>query len=296
MGWLFTKKNTVTTVNSFNTRAALGALNALIATNTGNVRSNNEDAALIACATSEKELRRKGCLLLLADGMGGHNSGEVASSTALDAFTTAYYSSRGNVSASLREAVKKANETVFNKSFTSPEYNGMGTTLTAVAIMGNSLYLAHVGDSRAYLFTRDSFRRLSKDHTVVQQLIDMGAIPEAAAATHPERNVLLSALGTKAHLQADVMKLDEHLTDDNLLLLCSDGLYDMVQEQEIFSIIRQTFSIDEMASMLIDRACANGGYDNITVLIAAKSPAYSMRRLKTTGDADIASLNENLQQ
>lgn len=290
MSWFFPKNNNSTRLNNFN-KACVGNLNAVIATHTGKVRTNNEDAAVICYPAADALLTEKGMLLLVADGMGGHNSGEVASALAINSFKEAYFGHKSNALKSLKFAAQQANKVVFDTAQTNAAYNGMGTTLTTIAVVNNSLYLAHVGDSRAYLFNKDSFKRLSKDQTLVQQLIDAGTVAKESAATHPQKNILLNALGTKANMEASVIKLDESFTDDNLLLLCSDGLYDMVSEPEIHALIQRTNDMDEILNRLINKALINGGHDNITILIASKKTAFQMRSLKNTEDVDISLLN-----
>ncbi|HEX5152620.1 MAG TPA: Stp1/IreP family PP2C-type Ser/Thr phosphatase [Parafilimonas sp.] len=295
MSWFFRKNNRAPRLNSVN-KACVGNMNAVMATHTGNVRTNNEDAAVICYPHAEGLFAEKGLLLLVADGMGGHNSGEVASALAIHNFKEAYFEHTGNILKSLKSAAQKANKVVFDTAQTNAAYNGMGTTLTAIAVANNSLYLAQVGDSRAYVFTKNAFKQLSKDQTLVQQLVDAGTITAESAATHPQKNILLNALGTKADMEASMLKLDESLDDNNLLLLCSDGLYDMVSEAEMLAAIEQTSDMDEILNLLITKALANGGSDNITILIAAKKTAFHMRASKDTEDVDISLMNENLQQ
>lgn len=290
MSW-FIKRDNVQ-VRQFRNRAVVEGLTAVIATDRGNVRTNNEDGAVISFLR-EPLVKNKGCLLALADGMGGHNSGEVASELALAVFTEAYFSRNGNPCKSLRYALKKANDIVFEASLSDPKYAGMGTTITAVAVIGNSLYLAHIGDSRAYLFEKNSFSRLSKDQTVVQQLVDAGQITEAEAIGHPERNVLLTALGTKPSVAGDVWKADTTLGEENILLICSDGLYDLVADEDIFAIINAAASIEAAAYDLISEAKKRGGHDNITVLLATKKEQSSIPLLKSTQDFDIPLMIEN---
>lgn len=285
MSW-FLKKDDVQ-VRRFRNRAVLEELTAVIATDTGNVRINNEDGAVISFAEDPLQ-KNKGCLLALADGMGGHNSGEVASEIALTVFTDAYFNQRGNICKSLKYALKKANQAVFDASLSDPQYAGMGTTITAVVIRGSSIFLAHVGDSRAYVLGKDSFLRLSKDQTVVQQLVDMGQITEDQAASHPERNVLLSALGTKPLVNGDVLKADISFDTGNTLLLCSDGLYDLVADEDITAIISASENISAAADRLVAEAKKRGGHDNITVLLATREEQSSIPRLKSTRDIEIS--------
>ncbi|MGC4232562.1 MAG: Stp1/IreP family PP2C-type Ser/Thr phosphatase [Niabella sp.] len=284
MNW-FLKKDNVQ-VRRFRNRAVLEELTAVIATDIGNVRTNNEDGAVISFA-EEPLQKHKGCLLVLADGMGGHNSGEVASEIALTVFTDAYFNHRSNICKSLKYALKKANQSVFDASLSDPQYAGMGTTITAVVIRGSSVYLAHVGDSRAYFLGKDRFLRLSKDQTVVQQLVDMGQITEDQAGSHPERNVLLSALGTKSHVNGDVLKADIAFDTRNTLLLCSDGLYDLVTDEDIIAIINASENISAAADRLVAEAKKRGGHDNITVLLATREEQSSIPRLKSTRDFEI---------
>ena len=290
MGW-FIKRDNVQ-VRRFRNRAVFEELTAVIVTDVGNVRTNNEDAAVISFAegTSQKD---KDCLLVLADGMGGHNSGEVASEIALAVFTDAYFTHRGDICKSLKYALKKANQAVFDASLTDTQYTGMGTTITAVVIRNSNVYLAHVGDSRAYFLGEDSFLRLSKDQTVVQKLVDMGQITEAQAASHPERNVLLNALGTKPQTQGDVLKTNSTLGAENTLLICSDGLYDLVSDEEILAIANASKSIETIAYDLIAEAKKRGGHDNITVLLATGKKQPAIPQLKSTRDFEIPLMTEN---
>lgn len=291
MGWFLERDNVQ--VRRFRNRAVFEELTAVIVTDMGNVRTNNEDGAVISFA-EETLQKNRDCLLVLADGMGGHNSGEVASELALAIFTDAYFNHRGNICKSLKHALKKANQVVFDASLSDPQYAGMGTTITAVVIRNNDIYLAHVGDSRAYLFGKNSFLRLSKDQTVVQQLVDMGQITEAQAIIHPERNVLLNALGTKAQTNGDILKINNTLGAEDILLICSDGLYDLVTDEEILTIVNASHSIETIAHDLIAEAKKRGGHDNITVLLATGKKQPGIPQLKSTQDFEIPLMIEKL--
>ena len=272
-------------LHQFRNRTVIEGLFTVIATDKGNLRTNNEDAALISYASGNLS-KNKGCLLALADGMGGHNGGEVASELALSSFTNAYFNHRGTTQQSLQLALKKSNQEVFYKSLSDPEWAGMGTTLTAVAIIGSDLYMAHVGDSRAYLINSDNCLRLSKDQTLVQQLVDLGQISAAQAESRPDRNVLLSALGTKAVVTGEVRQLKNNWTDEDTLLICSDGLYDLVNDHEIFKIVHSYTDIEIAAHVLINEAKKRGGHDNITVLLATRRQ-QEIPDLKDTRDLEI---------
>ncbi len=290
MSWFLRKEKVQ--AHRFRNRVVVEGLTAIIATDTGNLRSNNEDGALMSYL-GEPLVKNKGCLLVLADGMGGHNSGEVASDLALTSFTEAYFNHRGGITKSLKYALKKANQVVFETSLSQPQYAGMGTTLTAIVLVGNCIYMAHVGDSRAYLFEQNRFCRLSKDQTVVQQLVDMGQITEAQAAAHPERNVLLNALGTSSSVMGEIVKADQDFGSEDILLLCSDGLYDLVSDNEIFAIISASETIEAAAAHLISEAKKRGGHDNITVLLATGRTQPAIPSLKNTRDFEIPLMSEN---
>lgn len=285
MGW-FSKQKPVT-LQLFRSRATINRFSAAIVTDFGNVRTNNEDGALICFPREEAVLKNKGCLFVLADGMGGHNCGEVASELALEAFSNAYFNAKGNVLKSLKNAVGAANSYVYKAALTHPKYAGMGTTLTAVLVKNEALFLAHVGDSRAYILNENFILKISKDQTLVQQLLDLGEITASEAAVRPDRNVLLHALGTQPNCFCEVVKINTPLGDDDVLMLCSDGLYDLVADEEIKRIADNCANIEEMGNALVQQAKRNGGYDNITVLLATKIKQPSIPQLKNTGDYEI---------
>lgn len=270
--------------NSFHASATALGLNMLVVSDIGNLRTNNEDLAMVAIPASEKELLSKGILLLLADGMGGHNSGEVASSMALENFSKSYYATKGNMYKRLKKAVEKANSEIYKDSMNNEAHSGMGTTLTAFAINNTEIYLMQVGDSRAYILQNEELKQISKDDTVVQLLVDTGKITAEEAAVHPERNVLTNALGTKPDIEAQLKKTDDIKIDNITLLLCSDGLYDLLNDEEIKSILLSGDNLNTIAETLISTAKERGGYDNITVLLASDKKEVLPQSLKETQD------------
>jgi protein phosphatase len=224
----------------------------------GQVRAGNEDSLLML-----------GTVFAVADGMGGHRGGEVASATALGPLAGLDGRSFDDAQAALdalSEAAVAANAEVSRRSRTEPELEGMGTTLTAVLVDGDDAHLVHVGDSRAYLLREGVLVQLTDDHTLVQALIDQGRITRDEASEHPHRSVITRASGVGSDVEVDRVSIT--LADGDVLLLCSDGLTGVVDDDEIAAIITEHgahAAVDE----LIARANAAGGPDNITVLTLA---------------------------
>lgn len=229
-------------------------------TEVGLVRELNEDAFLIG------PNRR---LLAVADGMGGHQAGEVASKLAvvtLDRFSQLIEDAvePGPI---LEQAFLEANSEIWRQGKLNPDFHGMGTTLTAVAVIGSRAVGVHVGDSRLYLWRRGVLRQLSTDHSVVEELVRSGAITSQTALNHPFRNILTRALGTEQNVQVDL--IDEKTAAGDRLLLCSDGLTNMVLDEEIETILNNpSKTLEELVNELVALALRRGGYDNITVVLA----------------------------
>ncbi|TVR29555.1 MAG: Stp1/IreP family PP2C-type Ser/Thr phosphatase [Nitriliruptor sp.] len=223
----------------------------------GRVREGNEDAYLVADS-----------VVAVADGMGGHLAGEVASSTALEPLRELdgrIFPDAGEALAALRDAVVAANETVVQMAADEPSYRGMGTTLTAALLEGRRLHVAHVGDSRAYLFRDGTFSQLTDDHTFVQHLIDEGQITREEAAKHPQRSMITRAIGVSEEIDVDAMTLE--LQPDDVVLLCSDGLTGPVSDQAIAEVLGSDDDLDTSLDRLIEMANEAGGPDNITAVI-----------------------------
>ena len=222
------------------------------ATDVGKVRGHNEDAYLVD--------DRLG-LVAVADGMGGHQAGEVASATALEALRAAVTSGEG-----IRDAVTSANEAVYDKSTTDERLRGMGTTLTAATLAtGGTLLLGHVGDSRAYLLHDQKLQRLTTDHSLVEELIQSGELTPEEAEADPRRSMITRALGIEPDVDVDLYPTQ--LSSGDRLLFCSDGLTGMVSEEEIRTILADDHDPSAAARRLIAAANTAGGIDNITVLV-----------------------------
>jgi protein phosphatase len=222
------------------------------ATDVGRVRTGNEDAYLVDGGIG---------LIAVADGMGGHQAGEVASSTALEALRAAV-----NSGEALREAIVAANDAVFEKSGADEGLRGMGTTLTAGTMAaGGTLLIGHVGDSRAYLVRGGALEQVTSDHSVVAELVEAGELTEEQAELDPRRSMITRALGVEPGVDVDVIPL--RLRAGDRVLLCSDGLTTMVREEEILTILQREVDPTRAAGALVDAANDNGGSDNITTVV-----------------------------
>lgn len=225
-------------------------------THTGLVRNQNEDTIRVANGDCG--------LYILADGMGGHLAGEVASSMTADEIEKRLSRCGEPSTEILREAIAQANAIVYEKQLTVPEMRGMGTTLTVLWEGREHVYIGHVGDSRAYLFRDGMMRQMTEDHSLVGELLRAGAITPEKARTHPQRNMITQAVGTDISVHPDVFQIIK--TPGDKWLLCSDGLTDMVEDQWIAQTIAQK-DASAAAQMLLDEALKNGGKDNISVIL-----------------------------
>lgn len=222
------------------------------ASDVGRGRSENEDAYLA------DEARR---LYAVADGMGGHRAGEVASATAIESLREAFGAGRV-----LDEAVGEANAAVFAKASANLEMRGMGTTLTAVALLDDHIaLLGHVGDSRAYLMRDGGVTQITEDHSLVEQLVREGRLSPEEAAHHPQRAIITRALGIDPEIEVDTYRVD--LRPGDRLVLCSDGLTNMVADDAIAGVLRRQPDPQRAAETLVDMANKAGGDDNITVVV-----------------------------
>ena len=227
-------------------------------TDKGRVRELNEDS----CFVAEHE---KFVVAVVADGMGGHNAGEIASLCATEGLKD-YISSEDiteNTNEKLLECFKKINSDIYKKGVTTRGLIGMGTTLTCAVIIEDKIHIAHVGDTRVYIIN-DSVTRLTEDHSYVEELLRMGRITKEEAKTHPGRNQLTRAVGTEDEIKTDLY--EAQIKKGDILLLTSDGLTNMLEDDEIKEILFKYDSLDEALSELIYEANLNGGFDNITAV------------------------------
>lgn len=211
-------------------------------------------------------LAKKGALLIVADGMGGHAAGEVASEMAVSTVSTLYYQdTNSNVAASLLRSIKYTNALIYQRAKQQAEHNGMGTTCVAAVLLDNRAYVANVGDSRAYLVRRGWVRQISQDHSWVAEQVRAGAMSEAEARMHQMRNMITRSLGSLPEVEVDIFI--EQIQAGDTLVLCSDGLSGMISDNEIGQIVEQ-YTPQQCVHHLIERANAHGGTDNITALVA----------------------------
>jgi len=231
-------------------------------THPGKIRTNNEDTVAFVIPTGAI---RGDALLLVADGMGGHAAGEVASRIAAEMFHRCFFAVKGRpLHDVLAECFDTANAEIFEAGQHNPEYAGMGTTCTVIAVRNNHAWLAHVGDSRAYIMRNDDFHQLSEDHTLVAEMVRQGSLTRDEAAISPERNVIVKALGTAAAVAPKIWTDGMPLRPDDRLLLCSDGLSDLVTDMVMKGLIATRSPIDACQA-LIDAALDAGGHDNVSV-------------------------------
>ncbi len=212
---------------------------------------------------------KKGVLMAIADGMGGHGGGEIASQITVDTLIETYYNDPSpSITESLKEAFLKANEAVIAKQLENAELARMGATLVAVVIRKTNMYFAHAGDSRGYLIFDNEISQFTEDHSFVASLVKAGAITEEEALTHPERHVITKAIGLSSDLTVEASQIDHSLEKGLYLLLCCDGLHGVVADEDILSAVNQYKEPKIISEKLVEKANASGGPDNITVLIA----------------------------
>jgi serine/threonine protein phosphatase PrpC len=241
-------------------------------THLGKVRKNNEDSLLsIEMSRMNQDAMQPICLEAIADGMGGHASGELASSLVIDAIAQVgafelvamqnpAYESYADW---IKRAMQSANQAVYEARQSAG--NDMGSTLVLGLLAGSQAYLGHLGDSRIYLVNQEAIRQLTTDHSLVQQLVEMGKITQSEARFHPQRNVIYRSLGEKKEVEADY--LSQQLFPGDRLLFCSDGLSNVVDDQEIHRVILKATSAQEACDRLVELANFAGGEDNISVII-----------------------------
>ncbi len=231
-------------------------------TNKGVVRKNNEDACFVIPGSD---------VYMVADGVGGNNSGEVASRTAVVQIAGFVNDNdiRENTTPDqifgyLAEAIGTANGAIYDLGKDQPQYRGMATTIVVAYLFRGEGYIGNVGDSRAYLFRQGELSRVTKDHTYVNELIDKGVITEDEAESHQQKNVITKALGAEPAVSPDFYKLPLHSGD--VLILCTDGLYGEVGEERMLEVLKEKKSMNDTCADLVDLANQAGGRDNITVV------------------------------
>ncbi|MDF2841194.1 MAG: protein phosphatase [Clostridia bacterium] len=249
----------------------------------GLVRKVNEDDFLCLKLNDLLKLEEPAAdlyLCIVADGMGGRNAGEVASSMAVHEIVefiqekyinvlTEQNISEENIFDLIRNAIDYSNEKIYKKSLLNKEYVGMGTTLSMILITNNMLYYGHVGDSRIYLIRKNKITKLTEDHSLVAELVKQGTIKPEEAFSHPQKNIITRALGTEFDIEADLGK--QEIIEGDYILLCTDGLSNLLKDSEMKELVISAKDVKDACDNLIDKAKENGGFDNITVVVIHNS-------------------------
>lgn len=238
---------------------------ALATSDKGMVRDMNQDYYYISKSYDEYNL------YILADGMGGYVGGEIASSLAVNSVEEYINKNIKNLEAINRDTLQKlikasmeyANKIVYEKSKTDINLSEMGTTLEVCLIYNNKVYIGHIGDSRVYRIRKNIIRKLTTDHSYVEKLVKDGTITKEEACHHPKKNMLIKALGCEEYIEPDI--LVKGFLKDDILLICSDGLTNLVSDKEIYEIV--TNNLENADKLLIQKANIKGGYDNITAVV-----------------------------
>jgi serine/threonine protein phosphatase PrpC len=241
-------------------------LNTATLTDIGRVRIVNEDRAVV------QENMNGFALAIVADGMGGHQAGDIASQMAIEIIhqhlqTIAPDASLEDRKACLKEAAELANEKIFEFAAQRENYHGMGTTVVAVVADEHTIVIGHVGDSRVYQIHAEGIDQLTEDHSLVNVLVKSGQITREEAGHHPRRNVLTRALGTEEKVDVDIQ--DRSWSSGDILLLCSDGLSSLVSREQLLALVNSSGPLHEKARLLVNEALEAGGDDNITVVLVS---------------------------
>lgn len=231
-------------------------------TDVGRKREVNQDYVFV----SNQPIGNIPNLLVVADGMGGHKAGDFASKFVVQVLQSELSASEEDgPEAMMKKAIKAANHLLIAESKKDVSLEGMGTTLVAATVIEHTLYFANVGDSRLYLLN-DEIRQLSKDHSLVQEMVRLGGINKEEAKHHPDKNIITRAIGAKEDVEIDFFEY--RLKKGDIILMCTDGLSNMVEDEVIFQIVKSSRDVVEAVERLIERANSNGGSDNIGVIVA----------------------------
>lgn len=229
-------------------------------TDIGKIREHNEDYLIVDKTIS---------LFIIGDGMGGRQGGEVASEVGVKTICSfirdSVRANNDNIPSIIHQAFHVANRIIYTKAFQEPDLNGMGTTIVLALCHNDKIYIAHVGDSRAYLIQNEKIKQLTQDHSITGELLKAGKITEEEANKHHLRNFLTKALGTKEIVKPDIISIS--LQEGDLILLCTDGLTDMLKNKEIKDIILNSNNPQKTCEKLIFTANKNGGKDNTTIIL-----------------------------
>lgn len=240
-------------------------------TDIGKKRTTNQDYVY----ASQEAVGNLPNLFIVADGMGGHKAGDLASRYTVEIFVQdVKYSTEENPISIIESAIRTANLALMEKAAESVEYEGMGTTLVVATIVGKSIYIANVGDSRLYLVNNE-IQQITRDHSLVEEMISLGELDKKSARVHEKKNIITRAVGADPDLIADFFEV-EYMPGD-IILMCSDGLSNMIEDSDIKNIVNEGNELSEIAHKLIEVANNNGGKDNIAVVLV--EPEYDEVKL-----------------
>lgn len=223
-------------------------------------RENNEDCVKVP-------VNNEAALAILADGMGGHSAGETASRLAVDTAAAVIKKGGGTPEALMRRAVSAANRAVYDYATEHPECRGMGTTMVIAMPFKSRYFVANIGDSRLYHWNGGELKQITRDHSYVEELVRAGLITREQAAVHPRKNVIMKAIGVEKEQEADLFS--EEWGPGDVLLLCTDGLYSGVDDDEMARILREESELSQAAERLAENASYGGSTDNISVVLIA---------------------------
>jgi protein phosphatase len=233
----------------------------------GQVRHKNEDSMGYFEPRDETQRGQKGFIFIVADGMGGHRGGEIASRLAVETVIAAYYASEETDTVeALAGSYREANRAIIERSHSEVDLFGMGTTCTTMVVKDGEAFFAHVGDSRAYVLRDDHIKQLTEDHSLVGEMVRSGILSNEDAQRHPKRNVITRSLGTQEEIAADFPESPYVISEGDVFLLCSDGLTSLIDDGEVGNILR-SHDPKEACRALVDSANNKGGKDNITVQV-----------------------------
>lgn len=260
---------------------------ASVQTDVGCVREANEDAGRHVQPNDFETQTRKGTLTIIADGMGGHASGEVASAMAVDLIGELYYGDMQNPpTTALKNAIETASAEIYQYSLTDEKLYGMGTTVVALVLFGETAIAAHVGDSRLYRLRGGRLKMITLDHSQVMEMVKHGILTMDEARNHDDKNVILRAVGTQVTVEAEVSEPFAVEIGDTFLL-CSDGLSDMIDDSQISEIMNSSGDVHTISERLINEAKNAGGHDNVTAGIVQISASAPIKTVRATRDIQI---------
>ena len=236
-------------------------MKAFAITDVGQARLMNQD--FVYC--SQKPVGNLPNVFIVADGMGGHKAGDMASSFTVKTFIEMVEASdEKNQITLIDETIKSVNEKLIQKAKESEDYEGMGTTLVVATIIGNVLHVANVGDSRLYVMSEE-LQQITRDHSLVEEMIALGELERKHARTHEQKNIITRAIGGSGVVMADFFTID--IKPGDRIIMCSDGLTNMIEDDEIAQIVKSNISVEDAAVELLKTANSNGGKDNISIII-----------------------------